>query len=171
MQSAGSHTRGLDAVRVGEAGAGEAEGAGQGSRGGRLPVGSGRLLPRVGAGGAAAAGSVLPSETGCVKDKRLAMKGDVPGKFKLPKEFGKALPGLAPADVQAGPRGPPSHPPALSPAGHRGLGGAAPCPPVGTGLGGRPWPPGPEPSVAPCLACSLSSGASLRAVHPPLGKA
>ncbi|XP_054582765.1 epididymal-specific lipocalin-5-like isoform X3 [Eptesicus fuscus] len=27
-------------------------------------------------------------ETGCVKDKRLAMKGDVPGKFKLPKEFG-----------------------------------------------------------------------------------
>ncbi|XP_070286068.1 epididymal-specific lipocalin-5-like [Myotis yumanensis] len=26
-------------------------------------------------------------ETGCVKDKRLAMKGDIPGKFKLPKEF------------------------------------------------------------------------------------
>ncbi|XP_054582764.1 epididymal-specific lipocalin-5-like isoform X2 [Eptesicus fuscus] len=30
-------------------------------------------------------------ETGCVKDKRLAMKGDVPGKFKLPKEFGSPV--------------------------------------------------------------------------------
>lgn len=34
---------------------------------------------------------MLSSEDRCVKEKRLALKGDVPGKFRLPKDFGKEL--------------------------------------------------------------------------------
>lgn len=45
-----------------------------------------------GGGGSWLQGSVLPSEAGCVKDKRLATKGNGPGKFKLSREFGKELP-------------------------------------------------------------------------------
>lgn len=33
--------------------------------------------------------SALPSEGRCVKDKSQALKGDVPGKFKIPKKAGK----------------------------------------------------------------------------------
>uniref|UniRef100_A0A8C7BEA8 Uncharacterized protein n=1 Tax=Neovison vison TaxID=452646 RepID=A0A8C7BEA8_NEOVI len=46
--------------------------------------------------------SALPREGRCVTEKSLALKGDVPGKFKIPKKSGK---GDLTGDAHAGPRG------------------------------------------------------------------
>lgn len=99
-------THGLDTVGVGRSGAGQppegtfllpsrTQSTGQGSC---CPGAFGGVraapCPEWGAwcGGSWLQGSVLCSENRCVKDKSLALKGDAPGKFKLPKKSGKELP-------------------------------------------------------------------------------